>query len=196
MVPVYALITVMPLLAGAPITAAGECVREGDNAALETFRTCENFGPAGLVERDWETATKQEKAKANATCAAASTRVQRMYGINIDDMAALVDGRADHRESRGIGGWLFNTEEEPGFPIAIGFRCADGKNRVILRIRSSIWLQYPERFARSAPFWGPSPPESGHGAEWFPSDLFVVTDATPQGDLLVMPPGTLGRVVN
>jgi hypothetical protein len=171
-----------------------ECVQDTKtyDSALNILALCEDGGP-GILVKNWESATAAEKAKADAACEAATSRVQRTYGISSNDILALTIERSSHLEGRGIMGWLTNSEPEPRFPVAISFHCTDGKNRVMFRVRSSIWVQFPERFARSWFGGPPSAPESGHGPDWVPRDLFVVTDATRQGDLRAMPPRTIAR---
>jgi hypothetical protein len=130
-------------------------------------------------------------ADAQAKCAAAEKNAERVYGITDRDLSSFI--------LRDLGeGWLERlslTERDPPFPISAGFKCPDGTRKALLRVTSSVWIQYPERFARTIRWWGglPSAPESGRPNKWMPDDLYVITDSTTQGELRAFPPGTLAR---
>jgi hypothetical protein len=184
------------------VTASrGECVRDTEtNVTFSNFAVCAGLGAAGwliLHGKDWDKATKAERDQAWAECGTATNWVQRAYGLTEDDIETLTRRRtADYPEPRSLLGRMFpQGDEDYQFPAANVFHCTDGQRRMLVRLRTWLWLQFPERFARTTTWYGgpPSAPETGHPANWAPDDLMVINDDTRQGDLEPLPPGTVVR---
>jgi hypothetical protein len=174
---------------------ADKCVQDyGKWIDLSTAAFCDV--PPGTQPNMYGRKLTQNECRAALAATAA-------YEINREDVTLLLS--TDHEGQRDIVEWVMGREvgDDPRDPAISVFHCSDGKNRALVRVRTghlvgkgrAIWVQFPERFARSANWLNlpPSAPESGHAAGWVPDDLFVVADDTTQGDLRAMPEGTLVR---